>query len=94
MFTRRLTCLNIYNYIYIHIILDVFPLNKIYHLWDTLLLGNSSFPIFAGLSILTQLRSELFSFDFSDSIMMFSDLPGEYMSTYSQLLIIINTCRY
>lgn len=53
----------------------VFPLNKIYHLWDTLLLGNSSFPIFAGLSILTQLRSELFSFDFSECIMMFSDLP-------------------
>ena len=61
---------------------DVFPLNKIYHLWDTLLLGNPSFPLFAGLSILAHLRTELFSTsDFSECITMFSDLPGNKQQT-------------
>ena len=59
------------------LLLDVFPLHKIYHLWDTLLLGNCSFPLFAGLAILTQLRNELLSYDFNECILMFSDLPGE-----------------
>ncbi|XP_011410154.1 PREDICTED: TBC domain-containing protein kinase-like protein [Amphimedon queenslandica] len=53
----------------------VFPLDKVYHLWDTLLLGNPSFPLFVGVSILVQLRNELLSYDFNECIMMFSDLP-------------------
>jgi TBC domain-containing protein kinase-like protein len=53
----------------------VFPLHKIYHLWDTLLLGDASFPLFAGISILLQLKSELLNSGFNDCIMMFSDLP-------------------
>ena len=34
----------------------VFPLHKIFHLWDRLLLGNSSYPLAIGLAVLKQLR--------------------------------------
>ncbi|EDV24530.1 uncharacterized protein TRIADDRAFT_11272, partial [Trichoplax adhaerens] len=54
----------------------VFPLLKIFHLWDALLLGNSSFPLFIGLGLLFQLRSELLSSGFNECILLFSDLPG------------------
>ncbi len=57
---------------------DILPLNKIYHLWDTLLLGNSSFPLCVGVAILLQLRDDLLSFDFNECILMFSDLPGTH----------------
>ena len=36
----------------------VFPLHNIFHLWDKLLLGNSSFPLCVALSILYQVWSE------------------------------------
>ncbi|EDO40792.1 predicted protein [Nematostella vectensis] len=54
----------------------VFPLHKIYHLWDTLLLGNSSFPLCIGVAILQQLRDQLLSFGFNECILLFSDMPG------------------
>lgn len=57
------------------IISDVFPLYKILHLWDKLLLCDSSFPIHIGLSILTQLRDRLLSSGFNECILLFSDLP-------------------
>lgn len=53
----------------------VLPLHQIMHLWDTLLLGNESFPLFIGLSILHQLRDQLLNFTFNDCILIFSDLP-------------------
>ncbi|KAL3878639.1 hypothetical protein ACJMK2_030970 [Sinanodonta woodiana] len=53
----------------------VFPLHKIVHLWDTLLLGNSSFPLFIGVSILRQLRDRLLSYGFNECILLFSDMP-------------------
>ncbi|KAL5477249.1 hypothetical protein EMCRGX_G024018 [Ephydatia muelleri] len=53
----------------------VLPMNKIYHIWDTLLLGNCSFPLFVGLAILHQLRADLLSYSFNDCILTFSDLP-------------------
>ncbi|CAG2182555.1 unnamed protein product, partial [Oppiella nova] len=53
----------------------VLPLHQIMHLWDTLLLGNESFPLFIGLSILNQMRDQLMSFTFNDCILVFSDLP-------------------
>ncbi|XP_066253583.1 TBC domain-containing protein kinase-like protein isoform X1 [Euwallacea similis] len=53
----------------------VFPLYKILHLWDNLLLCDSSFPIHIGLSILTQLRDRLLSSGFNECILLFSDLP-------------------
>ncbi|KAL1492194.1 hypothetical protein ABEB36_012677 [Hypothenemus hampei] len=53
----------------------VFPLYKILHLWDKLLLCDSSFPIHIGLSILTQLRDRLLTSGFNECILLFSDLP-------------------
>ncbi|XP_076359220.1 TBC domain-containing protein kinase-like protein isoform X2 [Tachypleus tridentatus] len=53
----------------------VFPLHKVFHLWDTLLLGNSSFPLFIGVSILQQLQANLLSFGFNECILLFSDMP-------------------
>ncbi|XP_070553007.1 TBC domain-containing protein kinase-like protein [Ptychodera flava] len=54
----------------------VFPLHKIFHLWDTLLLGNSSFPLCIGVAILQQLRDQLLMFGFNECILLFSDMPG------------------
>lgn len=54
---------------------DVFPLHKILHLWDKVLLGNSSFSLHIGLSVLTQLRERLLSSGFNECILLFSDLP-------------------
>ncbi|XP_044759268.1 TBC domain-containing protein kinase-like protein [Coccinella septempunctata] len=53
----------------------VFPLYKILHVWDNLLLGDSSFPLHIGLSVLTQLRAKLLTAGFNDCILLFSDLP-------------------
>uniref|UniRef100_UPI00358E9E24 TBC domain-containing protein kinase-like protein isoform X2 n=1 Tax=Myxine glutinosa TaxID=7769 RepID=UPI00358E9E24 len=53
----------------------VFPLHKIFHLWDTLLLGNHSFPLSVGVAILQQLRARLLASAFNDCILLFSDLP-------------------
>ena len=57
---------------------DVFPLHKIFHLWDTLLLGNSSFPLCIGVAILQQLRENLLSYGFNECILLFSDMPGKF----------------
>lgn len=70
-----------YNFIYLFIVVpvchaDVFPLHKIFHLWDTLLLGNSSFPFCIGVAILQQLRDRLLANGFNECILLFSDLPG------------------
>lgn len=56
---------------------DVFPLSKIFHLWDMLLLGGSSFPLCIGVAILTQLKNLLLKADFNECILLFSELPGE-----------------
>ncbi|XP_041040392.1 TBC domain-containing protein kinase-like protein isoform X1 [Carcharodon carcharias] len=53
----------------------VFPLHKIFHLWDTLLLGISSFPFCIGVAILQQLRDRLLANGFNECILLFSDLP-------------------
>uniref|UniRef100_A0A4W6CHE1 TBC domain-containing protein kinase-like protein n=1 Tax=Lates calcarifer TaxID=8187 RepID=A0A4W6CHE1_LATCA len=65
----------------------VFPLHKIFHLWDTLLLGNSSFPFCIGVAILQQLRDRLLANGFNECILLFSDLPGGNMSWYLHLCI-------
>lgn len=51
----------------------VFPLDKIYHLWDKLLVGPDSLPLFAGIAILRQIRETLLSYEFNDCIVLFSD---------------------
>lgn len=53
--------------------LDVFSLDKIYHLWDKFLVGPASLPLFAGISILRQIRSTLLSCEFNDCIVLFSE---------------------
>lgn len=53
----------------------VFPLHKIFHLWDKLLLGDASFPLYVGLAILQQLRDTLLPSGFNECILLFSDLP-------------------
>ena len=53
----------------------VFPLDKIYHLWDKLLLGDSRMPICVGVAILTLLRAEILESDFNACILRFSDVP-------------------
>ncbi|XP_069678323.1 TBC domain-containing protein kinase-like protein [Periplaneta americana] len=53
----------------------VFPLHKIFHLWDKLLLGDASFPLYVGLAILHQLRDTLLASGFNECILLFSDLP-------------------
>lgn len=54
---------------------DVFPLHKICHLWDKLLLGNASFPLCIGLAVLHQLRDALLESGFNECILLFSDMP-------------------
>jgi len=53
----------------------VFPLHKIFHLWDKLLLGDASFPLYVGLAVLQQLRDTLLASGFNECILLFSDLP-------------------
>ena len=43
-----------------------------------MLLGNSSFPLFVGLSMLQQLRADLLDLAFNECILLFSDMPGVY----------------
>lgn len=69
--------------------IDVFPLHKIFHLWDTLLLGNSSFPFCIGVAILQQLRDRLLANGFNECILLFSDLPGEDISWCTHLRAIL-----
>ncbi|CAM0140285.1 unnamed protein product [Umbelopsis sp. WA50703] len=51
----------------------VFPLDKIYHLWDKLLVGSSSIPLFTGVAILRQIRGVLLTSEFNDCITLFSE---------------------
>lgn len=53
----------------------ILPLYQIVQLWDTLILGNDSFPLFVGLAILHQLSDRILKFTFNDCILIFSDLP-------------------
>ena len=65
---------------------DVFPLKKIFHLWDSLLLGNSSYPLCIGVAILEQLRDQLLSFGFNECILLFSDMPGTCLNRMKESL--------
>lgn len=59
----------------------VFPLHKILHLWDKLILGDSSYPLFIGIAILKQLKTTLLESGFNECILLFSDLPDIDMET-------------
>lgn len=53
----------------------VFPLHKIVHLWDALLVEGPALPLFMGVGILRQLRDTLLASGFNECILLFSDLP-------------------
>uniref|UniRef100_A0A914UHY9 TBC domain-containing protein kinase-like protein n=1 Tax=Plectus sambesii TaxID=2011161 RepID=A0A914UHY9_9BILA len=53
----------------------VLPLRKLFHFWDAMLLGDSSFPLYFGVAILQDLRDRLLHYGFNECILMFSDLP-------------------
>lgn len=59
----------------------VFPLHKIFHLWDKLILGDNSYPLFIGIAILKQLKNTLLKSGFNECILLFSDLPDIVMET-------------
>lgn len=69
--------------ILVHI--DILPLNKIYYLWDTLLLGDASFPLCVGVAILQLLKADLLTFGFNECILTFSDMPGGAAPQHSSL---------
>ncbi|KAF9586612.1 hypothetical protein BGW38_000986 [Lunasporangiospora selenospora] len=50
----------------------IFPLDKIYHLWDKILVGPGSLPLFVGIAILQQFRTELLRSEFNEAIGIFS----------------------
>lgn len=86
-----LLCAYAYRVLFIVLIhyADVFPLHKIFHLWDTLLLGNSSFPFCIGVAILQQLRDRLLANGFNECILLFSDLPGTENTVSSFFLCLL-----
>lgn len=88
-----LMCAYAYRVLFIVLIhyADVFPLHKIFHLWDTLLLGNSSFPFCIGVAILQQLRDRLLANGFNECILLFSDLPGTE-NTVSSFFVCLPQC--
>ncbi|XP_074604757.1 TBC domain-containing protein kinase-like protein isoform X2 [Brevipalpus obovatus] len=70
-FTPELYCIPWFLTMFTHVL----PLYKILHVWDTLLLGDESFPLAIGLSLLIQLRDQLLGYSFNDCILISSDLP-------------------
>lgn len=60
---------------------DVFPLHKIIHLWDKLILGDHSYPLYVGIAVLQQLKNALLAAGFNECILLFSDLPDIVMET-------------
>lgn len=83
MFSRE--CLNrtvlVFHKLNIISLADVFPLHKIIHLWDKLILGDNSYPLFVGISVLQQLKNALLASGFNECILLFSDLPDIVMET-------------
>ncbi|KAI8907164.1 rab-GTPase-TBC domain-containing protein [Gorgonomyces haynaldii] len=53
----------------------IFPLDKIYILWDHFLTGAPYLFLYLGVAILQQLREQLLQSDFSTAMLVFSDLP-------------------
>lgn len=51
------------------------------HLWDKLILGDNSYPLYIGISVLMQLKTTLLQSGFNECILLFSDLPDIVMET-------------
>ncbi|KAJ8325709.1 hypothetical protein O5D80_005909 [Batrachochytrium dendrobatidis] len=54
----------------------VFPLDKIYHLWDYFLVAPPFIFIYVGVFILQQHRDQLLQSDFSQAMLFFSEMPS------------------
>lgn len=54
----------------------IFPLEKIFPLWDKILLAPPSFPFFIAIEIMIQLRDIVLPLDFNSCIATFSQLPA------------------
>eukprot|EP00026_Physarum_polycephalum_P002277 Phypoly_transcript_02283.p1 GENE.Phypoly_transcript_02283~~Phypoly_transcript_02283.p1 ORF type:complete len:920 (+),score=171.63 Phypoly_transcript_02283:56-2815(+) len=54
----------------------IFPLDRVYPLWDALLQGPSPLPLFIAAAIIIQLRTLLLTLDFNNAILLFSNLPS------------------
>ncbi|KAJ3254744.1 hypothetical protein HDU77_003940 [Chytriomyces hyalinus] len=63
---------------------QIFQLDRLYHLWDTILLGPKDFCVFLVYAIVHQIRDQLLNKDFSSCLVLFSELPP----------IDIETCIY
>ena len=59
----------------------VFPLPKIYYLWDHLLTCADYFYMYTALSVLTQLRDQLLVCDFTSAMVLFSELGDVNVET-------------
>jgi serine/threonine protein kinase/rhodanese-related sulfurtransferase len=53
----------------------ILPLDKIYPIWDLVLVGRDGLPQFFALAMMKQLRNQLLPLDFNQCIMLFSNLP-------------------
>eukprot|EP00741_Cyanophora_paradoxa_P006219 tig00000114_g6031.t1 len=51
------------------------PLEKVLHLWDTLLVGHASLPLFVACALLRELEGQLRDLDFNACVSFFSNLP-------------------
>eukprot|EP00127_Corallochytrium_limacisporum_P000464 Clim_evm20s13 gene=Clim_evmTU20s13 len=59
----------------------IFPLQRIYHLWDTLLVSDSHWPIHLAFAILEQMQGLISGAGFNECILIFSDLPEADLQT-------------
>ncbi|CAG8783877.1 32873_t:CDS:2, partial [Racocetra persica] len=54
----------------------VFPLDKTYHLWDKVIVGAPSLPLFTGVSIIRQFRDTLIKSEFNECLMVADSFPN------------------
>lgn len=54
----------------------IIHIDKIYRLWDRLLLEQTSFPLFLAVAIMQILRDQLLEMDFNSCILFFSNMPN------------------
>ena len=46
-----------------------------FKIWDVLIVGKSSFPLFFAVAIIHQLREKVLTLDFNSCILLFSNMP-------------------
>ncbi len=72
-FTPELFAIPWFLTLYAHVL----PIEKIYRLWDSLLLGNDiNFPLYIGISFMKQMRYDLMHADFQTAIFLLTNMHG------------------